>query len=465
MLQYFFRGFCLNLLLIAAACQFTVTGNRGDEATPAVGACYYVNPFSSNEECKLYSGVAWTSQSATDDCLKGPLGSPGEWVEEPACNLESALGSCLVTPDDGLDYVLSIGGEEARQCSAGAMACTAFAGGVIEAGENCRGYDTSPMSTDSAASTVFQWPTKTCKPALEGEPPGQTDGEVCTWNLISGSTEEGRRYVDYGDCSVVHTNRPYYPLPPWQVPPVSDPRLEDASWLREAKWVKSQVRSSACICCHSEDAAPRGPSRWSVDAGPLWVDTMSDEAIVLFAGHTDSSVLGAFDPADNNGFNREESAMPTTDVDRMLGFFLGEIERRGIGESYIRDLPDVGGPLLRQQAYTPEACEEGEGIDAEGRLIWKGGPARYLYVLEADAKNPGLPPNFDMPDGLVWRVDVPHYEAPFVPPLVYGEVPASATQRFPERGTAPTLISGASYYLYVLRDVAIPISRCLFRVN
>ena len=465
MLQYFSRGFCLNLLIIAAACQSTVTGSRVDEARPAVGACYYVNPFSSNEECKLYSGAAWTPQSATDDCLEGPLGAPGELVEESACDLESALGSCLVTPDDGLDYVLSIGGEEVRQCSAGAMACTAFAGGVFEAGESCRGYETSPMSTDSAASTVFQWPTRTCKPALEGEPPGQTDGEVCTWNLISGSTEEGRRYVDYGDCSVVHTNRPYYPLPPWQVPPVSDPRLEDASWLREAKWVKSQVRSSACVCCHSEDAAPRGPSRWSVDAGPLWVDTMSDEAIVLFAGHTDSSVLGAFDPADNNGFNREESAMPTTDVDRMLGFFLGEIERRGIGEAYIRDLPDVGGPLLRQQAYTPEACEEGEGIDAEGRLIWKGGAARYLYVLEASAENPGLPPNMDMPDGVLWRADVLHSSSAFEPAVVYGQLPDGALQRFPERDAPQELIRGAQYYLHVLRDVAIPIARCLFTVN
>ena len=181
------------------------------------------------------------------------------------------------------------------------MACTAFAGGTFEASTNCVGYDKAPMSGEAAEKTVFQWPTLTCRTALDGGPEGQTDGQVCTWNLISASTEEGRNYVDYGDCGIVHTNRPYYPLDPWQVPPTNDARLDDAEWLAESDWVQSQVRSSACVCCHSEDATPNGPSRWSVDASPLWVDTMSDEALFLFAGHTNSSVLGASDPADNNG--------------------------------------------------------------------------------------------------------------------------------------------------------------------
>jgi hypothetical protein len=302
----------------------------------------------------------------------------------------------------------------------------------------------------------------TCKPALEGEPEGATDGLVCTWNLISGSTEEGRLYVDYGDCSVIHTNRPYYPLAPWNIPPTEDPRLEDADWLAESDWVQAQVRSSACVCCHSEDATPDGPSRWSVDAGPLWVDTMSDEAVVLFAGHTDSSVLGAFDPADNNGFDRIHSALPTTDVDRMLGFFQGELERRGVTQSYIDGLSDVGGPLLIQLAYEPVACGESEGVDADGKLVWNGGDARYLYVLEAGSVNPGLPPNLDIPEGTLWRADVPHDVSAFASGVVYGDVPEAGLQRVPAEGAAPALESGKSYYLHVLRDVAIPIARCLF---
>lgn len=456
------KASCLILTMLVsalAACQPL------SQETVSLGACHYDNPFSSNPECKSYTGTAWTIEKASSDCTDGPFGSPGTWTQDAQCEVDPSLGVCLVGHDNGLDYLLVLGGQDGRQCSAGAMACTAFAGGTFDPSENCIGYDTAPMSSGSGDSTVFQWPTKTCKPALPGEPEGQTNGEVCTWNLISASTEQGRRYVDYGDCNIVHTNRPYFPLAPWQVPPTTDPRLEDDAWLAESDWVQSQARASACSCCHSESAAPRGTSRWSIDAGPLWVDTMSDEAIVLFAGHTDSSVLGAFDPADNNGFDRIHSALPTTNVDRMLEFFLGELERRGVTNSYISSLPDVGGPLLTQLAYEPEACGEGEGVDTSGRLIWNGGAARYLYVLEASAQNPGLPPNLDMPEGVLWRADVLHNVEAFEPGIDYGELPEGAIQYYPANGAAPTLTPGKQYYLHVLRDVAIPIARCLFTAN
>ena len=452
-------GFSLILGMALGACE------TSPPEQVSMGSCHYVNPFSANPECKLYTGLSWTDEAASADCSAGPFGTPGDWLKDSQCDLDPSLGLCLVTPDDGLDYTLTLGGDDPRQCSAGAMACTAFAGGTFEASNHCRGYDTAPMSGENGESTTFQWPTKTCKPALEGEPPGQTNGEVCTWNLISASTEEGRRYVDYGDCNIVHTNRPYYPLAPWQEPPTTDPRLDDASWLEESDWVASQARASACACCHSEGPTPQGPSRWSIDAGPLWVDTMSDEAIVLFAGHTDSSILGAFDPADNNGFDRIHSALPTTDIDRMLEFFQGELERRNITNAYIDGLPDIGGPLLMQMAYEPQACGEGEGVDNDGRLIWNGGAARYLYVLEATAQNPGLPPNFDIPDGTLWRADVLHDVAAFDSGVVYGELPEGAHQYFPDALPAQPLTPGTQYYLHVLRDVAIPIARCLFTAN
>lgn len=454
------NGLRLGLYLITAialgACQ------SSEPEVASIGSCNYINPFSSNSECKLYTGLAWTDESASSDCTTGPFGTPGEWTKDGTCNLDPLLGTCFVTPTDALDYVLTLGGDNPRQCSAGAMACTAFAGGTFEASDNCRGYDTAPMSGEPGEDTVFQWPTKTCKPALEGEPPGQTNGEVCTWNLISAATEEGRRYVDYGDCNIVHTNRPYYPLAPWQEPPTTDPRLDDEAWLAESDWVVSQARASACVCCHGLAATPQGPSRWSIDAGPLWVDTMSDEAIVLFAGHTDSSILGAFDPADNNGFDRIHSALPTTDVDRMLAFFQGELERRDITDGYIDSLPNVGGPLLMQMAYIPQECGEDEGIDDDGHLIWKGGAARYLYVLEATAGNPGLPPNFDIPDGTLWRADVAHDVKAFDSGVVYGEPPEGAHQYYPDALAPQALTTGKQYYLHVLRDVAIPVARCLF---
>ncbi|MFZ9889820.1 MAG: proteinase inhibitor, partial [Myxococcota bacterium] len=109
------------------------------------------------------------------------------------------------------------------------------------------------------------------------------------------------------------------------------------------------------------------------------------------------------------------------------------------------------------------ACTRGEGVTAEGDLVWTGGGARYVYVLEEGAANPGPPPNLDLPDGTVWRVDVPPSADPMESPLKFGALPASATQRFPAAGVAPdALVSGRTYYVYAMADVAIPITRCLF---
>ena len=429
---------------------------------PAVaGMCTYDNPFSGAFECKEYSGEGWGVAQAQADCDAGPLGNPGDFFAGRHCDVEPTLGDCRVDTTDGMAFFIEIGGNQGRDCAASAQACTGFVGGVFYAGQNCLGYDLPPMSTDVGESTTFQWPTRTCVEALPGEPEGQTDGKVCTWNLISASTEEGRNFVDYGDCEIIYTNRPYYALGPWQVPPVDDPRLEDAQWLAESEWVNTQVRSNACVCCHS-DSAPEGPARWDVDAGPLWTDTMSDEAIALFAGRTDSSVLGAFAAADNNGFDRIGSAMPTTDTGRMLRFFRDELVRRGVTEEYLEGLPDVGGPLILQRDFVPEACGDDEGLDAEGRLVWRGQPARYLYVMEPGSANPGIPPNFDLPVGTLWRVDVSFEVDPFESGVSYGSTPPGAFQRFPAGGAPAELVSGETYYLYVLRDVALPLARCLF---
>ena len=455
---------------VVALCSvcFYACDNTNSGSSAAVGKCSYVNLFSQLSECKLYSGNVWTEADAEADCQAGNGTSAppfGTWSTDSECVVSPTLGSCPVVPPDGREYVVEIGGDDRRDCTATAHACTAFLRGTFVASDNCPGYSQppqSPMSDDPAAATIFQWPTQTCVPALPGEPVGATNGEVCTWNLISGSTEEGRSYADYGSCEIVYTNRPYYPLGAWEEPPAQDPRYEDPVWLAESEWVASQVRSSACSCCHS-DAASLGSSRWSIDAGPGWVDTMSEEGLALFAGHTDSSTLGAFDPADNNGFDRVNSAMPTTDVPRMLAFFQSELDHRGVTDAYIQSLPDIGGPLILQRDFVPEACGVGEGMDIYGNLIWNGGDARYLYVLLPGSANPGLPPNLDLPDGTVWRADVLYDVAAFPSGVAHGVLPAGALQRYPESGAPAALVSGQQYYLYVLRDVVLPLARCLFQ--
>ncbi|HIF94851.1 MAG TPA: hypothetical protein EYQ60_17255 [Myxococcales bacterium] len=90
--------------------------------------------------------------------------------------------------------------------------------------------------------------------------------------------------------------------------------------------------------------------------------------------------------------------------------------------------------------------------------------ARYLYVLSADADNPGLPPNLDLPDGTLWRADVLYDVDPFASGVAYGVLPAGALQRHPKSVAPLDLVSGQQYYLYVLRDVVLPLARCLFQV-
>ena len=93
---------------------------------------------------------------------------------------------------------------------------------------------------------------------------------------------------------------------------------------------------------------------------------------------------------------------------------------------------------------------------------WTGGPARYLYVLEADAMSPGVPPNLDLPEGTLWRVDVAPTAEPVPSGVRYGDTPAGAQVVWPASGEAPPLTSGRSYYLAALLDVYLPATRCVF---
>jgi hypothetical protein len=191
---------------------------------------------------------------------------------------------------------------------------------------------------------------------------------------------------------------------------------------------------------------------------------MSDQAVGMFAGYLDSSALGAYPIEENNGFDRINSGMPTTDAGRMVAFWLAEFDRRGLDPADMEDYLPVGNVLLEQVNFELDRCEAGEGIGADGTITWLDDrTARYLYVLEGGSKNPGVPPNFDSPDGVLWRVDVPHTEEGFPSGVSYGTPPAQSFQVHPGDGAAPTtLVAGRDYHLYVLFDVALPIARCVF---
>ncbi len=445
----------------ASASDSASESDSGDDSTGSAGSdldsCNYTSPFTNGAECREYVGAGWTEPDVTSDCtqVSGELGL-GE-----ACSIADVLGRCVV--DEATEWELHyvIYGTDAASCSAQAVGCETFAGGEWRPTPICDG---TGGDGDGDGGSVFIQPTRVCVDPLDGEAPGQSEGgQVCTWQSISASTEEGRSFADYASCDVVYSQRPYYAAPPNPAPAEPDPRLDDPTYMAELAWVTSQVEASACICCHSDAIAPNGASNWFIEAPNNWMNSFYSSGLALGANWIDSTAFGAYDPADNNGFDRINSGIPSTDPDRMVEFFRAELSYRGKTEADFADSTPFGGPLYTQMIYEPTACANGEGVAVDGTMTWTGGPARYVFVLAADSANPTVPPNLDLPEGTMWRFDVPFDGAPVASGEVeYGATPAGTTQRIPIAGAPDDLVPGQTYYLYVNKDVGIPITRCLF---
>ncbi|MFV8749948.1 hypothetical protein ACNOYE_05325 [Nannocystaceae bacterium ST9] len=434
-------------------------GEGAEDTGPSseLDSCNYTSPFTNGAECREYVGAGWTEPDVTSDCsmVSGELGL-GE-----ACSIADVLGRCVVDEATEFELHYVIYGTDPATCSAQAVGCETFAGGEWRPTPTCDG---TGGDGDGDGGSVFIQPTRVCVDPLEGEPAGQSEGgQVCTWQSISASTEEGRYFPDYASCDVIYTQRPYYAAPPNPAPVEPDPRLADPSYVAELEWVTDQIEASACVCCHSDEVAPNGASNWFIEAPNNWMNSFYDTGLALGANWIDSTSFGAYPPEDNNGFDRIHSGIPSTDPDRMVQFFRDELAHRGKTEADFVDSAPFGGPLYTQMIYEPSACENGEGIGVDGALTWTGGPARYVYVLAAGSDNPTVPPNLDLPAGTLWRIDVPSDGEPVVSGEVdYGQTPAGLTQRFPIADAPAELVAGETYYLYVSKDVGIPITRCLF---
>ncbi|MCO4746279.1 MAG: proteinase inhibitor [Proteobacteria bacterium] len=445
--------------LLLVACGVSEQPDPEAVVAEALARCIYVNSFSDAEECKEYIGASWTEDAARTDCdAPMPGADAGTFELEASCDRSSILGECFI--DEGGDEAstLVFPGVVGDSCDGLSLGC-GFAGGEFVASDACDGG-----STVVPSGSVFKPFEQVCVDPLPGEPAGASaDGQVCTWEAISASTEEGRYYADYADCATVITQRPYYPASAEAPASSDDPRLADPEWMAEYDWVTSQVEASACVCCHTEAEAPNGePSGWFLEAGPIWTETFDDDGMAMIAGWIDSTAFGAFDADDNNGFARDSTGMPSTDPDRMKAFFEGELSRRGLTQADFVTTAPFGGPLYDQLQFEPGACANGEGVSADGTITWSGGSARYVYVLESDASAPGVPPNLDLPFGTVWRLDVDYQADPLESGIGYGGGVAGASQRWPESGSAPELLSGQTYFLYVLADIYVPLTRCLF---
>lgn len=442
-----------------AACSES-SGSSPSSSTSSALSCTYENIFTEVQECRVYAGSAADPAAARRDCS-----ARGGTISESGCATTNVLGTCTV-PVGGTPTLLTALGADATECRKVRQGCTNITGGEFAAGPGCEGALEEPTFSFAPSAPAV----RVCKAPASGTPPGQSaGGQVCTWEWISGATEEGRRFADYASCENVRTQRPYDPLPPSKQLAKKDPRVDDPSYRAEMVWAKSQAESSGCSCCHAASLTPRGPAVWDTEAGGNWANSFSLYGLAFAAGVIDSHLLGAYPAAENNRFardvgtSRDLPGIPSTDPARMKRFFLGELAYRGVPlERFGVERPTPG--FADQLAsFEPKPCENGAGVAPDGTIAWAGPPARFVQVLTPGSKNPVTPPNLDLPEGTLWRLDAPVGTEPFAPGTVrYGVVPSGAAQGFPATGAPSPLENGRTYYLYVQLDVDVPVERCLF---
>jgi len=439
-------------------------GPLPEKPSENVGRCVYTNGFSKKLECREYRGAQWTQADATADCK-----DQNKVLEVGATCAEftSNFGQCVIGKTDRYTWITMMG-TDASACASTQRGCEFFGGGIFAPSTLCGSVDPNTGGGGVGLPT-FQWPERVCKDPRAGEPAGQgPNGQVCTWEMISAATEEGRQFEDYASCDRVRTQRPYYAAPTHENAEQDDARMADPAYVAETTWLKRQINSTACVCCHST-RSPEGPSNWYVDQPGNFLNGFHPRGLAMGAGWIDTASFGTFPTAQNNGFHRAtpdsptESIFVTTDQARVKRFFEAELAHRGIKREDFPAQSYGAGPLDDQRLYQATDCASGEGIAADGTVTWRQGSARYVYVMEASSSPPGVPPNLDMPSGVLWRFDVPWTGAAVDSGQVsYGVAPEGTLQRAPLMGPAPALVSGQKYYLYVLADIAQPNTRCLF---
>jgi len=346
---------------------------------------------------------------------------------------------------------------------AAAVACADAGDGSSSEAITYQGDVTPVTRAEDAQAGVFVPPFRSCTPPLDGKPGSGPDGTVCANVAISGAVEEGRYFPDYASCDVVVTQRPYHPAAPAAATDPNDPRLADESFMAELAWAREQLGSTGCACCH-DSRSGRLSAQWDIAADGIWLDSLSDTGLALFTGLADSSVLGAYPAAENFGFDRNQVGVPTTDVPRMRKLMLDELARRQLTEDWARNVPAFGGPIYSNFVAKPKPCTAGEGVDADG-VVHFPQSARYVYVMEANTQNPGVPPNLDLPAGTLWRLDVLPSDDPISAGFRYGTTPPGSFQHTPASTPAPPLFFGKTYHFVVVPLVGLTSVNCTFELQ
>ena len=258
--------------------------------------------------------------------------------------------------------------------------------------------------TTQLTATPFLWHEEVCVDASDYDLPEDTSlsdsGELCVQDNFSGNVPEGLHFTDVLTCDRSFTQGPSWFVPPSQVYESDPALLDDADFVEELKWVRDQVSTSGCACCHDSSAASGHTSGFDVAAPGIWTDRMTNAQLSMGAGWFEEHLLfGHYDPSVNHGFDRTETLFASTDPERMKAFFESELERRAYTEEDIEDAQGQFDALFgRMFTEVFDCIDPYEGV-VDGTLLWNGGAARQIYILEEGAQTPGFPPNLHLPEG------------------------------------------------------------------
>jgi hypothetical protein len=133
--------------------------------------------------------------------------------------------------------------------------------------------------------------------------------------------EPGQNFLEHYTCEGVEGPTPTQPPVSAAAVDHNPQTLEDPDYA----WVQAQAAACSCICCHREGGI--GSYKWSYDFEPAFIDS-ADAGPISLLGFASGPT--AVPPEDNHGFSRSRSALPTTDADRLQGFFDRELQRRGL---------------------------------------------------------------------------------------------------------------------------------------
>ena len=247
--------------------------------------------------------------------------------------------------------------------------------------------------------TPFLWPEKVCVDAstvadlpADAERTTLDDGTeaVCFWDAFSGNVPEGMDFTRLPPARWL--GRGVLPgLPAQRVYRSDDALLDDAAFVTELEWVRDQVRTSGCGCCHASGTNSGHTSGFDMDAPGVWTDSMTNAQLAMAAGRfPEHSLFGHFAAETNHGFDREATLFASTDPARMAAFFEGEFQRRGGNDE---DLAEAQGQFdaLFGRLFLPfsDCITPYEGL-VDGKLLWNSEDGvRQVYILETDAQTPG----------------------------------------------------------------------------